>query len=47
MMTAIIMHNMIVEARRDGYESQLFNIAEEPVENGNFIDEDGNERPFK
>lgn len=48
MKTAIIMHNMIVEARRDGYESQLFAIAEEAVSrNGNFIDEDGNEKTFQ
>lgn len=42
----IILHNMIVEARRDGYESELFNEAKKSIERGMFLDENGNEKPF-
>lgn len=42
-----IMHNMVVEARRDGYESQIFNIAKESMLPGNFIDVNGNESVFE
>lgn len=46
MKTGIIMHSMIVEARRGGYDSNLFNIAESAVSSGNYIDVEGNEKPF-
>lgn len=42
----IILHNMIVECRRDGYASQLFEHAREAADSGMFVDENGNEKPF-
>lgn len=44
--SCIILHNMIVEARRDGYQSEFFQNALEAVECGLFIDEQGVEKPF-
>ena len=38
---------MIVELRRDGYESELFAEAENAIEDGLFIDENGRENEFK
>lgn len=35
----IILQNMIVEARREGYKSEIFEIAREAAETGMFIDE--------
>ena len=46
MMTDIIMHNMIVEIRREGYESELFMEAERAVEKGRLLDENGVEKEF-
>lgn len=43
---SIIFHNMIVEARRDGYESQLCILASENVKRGFCIDENGEEKCF-
>lgn len=42
--TVITMHNIIVEARRDGYESQLFHVSEDTVSRGSFVDDVGNEK---
>lgn len=48
MNTEIIMHNMIVEGRRDGYDSQLFSISKGAVSrNGNFSEVDGSEKIFE
>lgn len=44
--SAIILHNMIFEYRRDGYESEIGAIAEAAVVPGLFIDERGEEKPF-
>lgn len=47
MMVAIIMHNMIVELGRDGYESELFEEGKKAIERGMFIAENGDEKQFK
>lgn len=47
MEVCIILHNMIVELRRDGYESELFAEAEKAIEDGLFINEHGREKDFK
>lgn len=47
MKTAVIIPNIVVEARRDGYDILLFTMSEEAVSNCKFIDEDGNEKPFR
>lgn len=47
MKTAIIMHNMIVELRHDGYESQLFEEAKVAIERGIFLNEEGEEKEFE
>lgn len=44
MMAAIIMHNIIVEMRRDGYQSEMFEEGKKYAANGMFIDVDGNEK---
>lgn len=49
MYRCIILHNimMIIEARRYGYQSKLFNHAVQETENGLFVHECGNEEPFR
>lgn len=44
--TCIILQNIGLVVWRDGYESELFTNALSSVENGHFLDEDGNEKPF-
>lgn len=46
MKAAIILHNMVVEARRDGYKSELWSLAEDAVEKGLFLDENGEQKTF-
>ena len=46
MKAAIILHNMILEWRRDGYVSEMWSKAEISVEQGLVIDSEGNEKPF-
>lgn len=46
MKTAIIPHNMIVEARRNGDKSELFKLAQESKRRGLLINENGEEREF-
>lgn len=46
MKASIILHNMIVEERRDGYDSQICKLASEAVDRGFFLDENGEEKPF-
>ena len=43
----IILHNMVVEAHRDGYQSEIFVFAHNAVQNGMFFDEHGAEKPFR
>lgn len=47
MEACIIMHNMVVEARRDGYASRLYDDGLQAVEQGCLLDENGNEKEFK
>lgn len=47
MKCGIIIHNMIVEARRDGYNSEFFSLASDAADKGFFIDENGNEKEFQ
>lgn len=47
MEVCIIIQNMILELRREGYESELLVEAETAIEEGLFIDENGNEKEFK
>lgn len=47
MKTAIILHSIVLEARRDCYDSGLYDIANEATKRGFLIDEHGNEKPFK
>lgn len=35
--TSIILHNMIVEARLNGYKSELWKLTEDSLNNGMFI----------
>lgn len=44
---AIILHNMIVEWRRDGYHSELWRDALDAIGKGMFIDENGQEKKFE
>lgn len=44
--TAIILHTMIVEYRRDGYDSGMFVEAEKAVSGPEFLDANGNYKPF-
>lgn len=46
MKACIILHNMIVEAQRDGYRSEPFDQVKEAIESGMFIGENGNEKQF-
>lgn len=46
MKAAIILHNMVVESRRDGYESELWKEAIDVVESGYFLDEAGGQKQF-
>lgn len=46
LLACVILHNMIVEARWDAYESKLFTLALAVVENGIFLDEKGNKINF-
>lgn len=41
------MHNMVVELRSDGYDTNMFEAAKDPTEKGMFLDEQRNEKPFK
>lgn len=41
MKTAIILHNMIVEQRLNGYQSELFGLFKTAAEKGLFLDENG------
>lgn len=43
---AVILHNMIVQLRRGGYESQLCELFENAVNSGMFLDNAYNEKPF-
>lgn len=47
MQVAIIFHNMIVEARRDGYESELYKLVEVAVDRGYFVNKNGENNEFK
>lgn len=44
MKTAIILHNIIVEAWRDRYSSDLYELAVEASNNGHSLDENGEEK---
>lgn len=43
---AVILHNMVVEARRDGYDCEFSSLAESAVKDGHFLDKNGNEKRF-
>lgn len=47
MQAAIIMHNVIVETRRNGYDSSLFEEAKRAVENRMLLEENENEAQLK
>lgn len=47
MKAAIILHNMVVKARRDGYKSELWPLAKKAVEMGLFIDEHRESQKFQ
>lgn len=47
MKAAIILHNMIMEARRDGYKSELHEFALAAASKGSFLDERGEEKEYK
>lgn len=47
MCTANILHNIIVEDRCDGYESELFVAVERALEQGTLLDENGVGQEFK
>lgn len=44
MQAAIILHNMVVEARRDGYHSELWILAEIAAKRGFYLDVNGEEK---
>lgn len=45
-MDSIILHNMIVEARRNGYESEMWKLALQAVDRGMLIDDQGLVKEF-
>lgn len=47
MQTATILHSMIVEARRNGYGSELWRVAEEAASRLIFLNEAGEEKSFQ
>lgn len=46
MKAAIILHNMVVELRRDIYESDLWKLSQTAVGRGMILDSDGIEKKF-
>lgn len=43
---AIILHNMIVEARRDGYNNELYELNFVASQKGFFLDKNGLEKAY-
>lgn len=46
MKTAIILHNMIVEAQQDGYSSEFYEMDVEASNSGYFLIENDEEKQF-
>lgn len=47
MQASVILHHTIVEERRNGYESRPHMHSKIPVENGFFLDENGDNKEIK
>lgn len=43
---AMVLHNLIVESRRNGYESELYTLAEDTVRKGFILEEIGSGKAF-
>lgn len=47
MKTAVVLHNMIIEAKHDGNESELHTLVDMATSRSYIIEENSNEKEFK